>query len=212
MDNHKLKEIMINGMNEAPFKSKGATGVHKVCVYEAFLNLLEESPDVIHDYLVFGKRDVNLQAKLFQKYISFLEAKIPFKYIVRKKLLLIDSLLSENLCLFDGISVFEGVVSDKKEIKNGTKEFYVGGRAGFHAKPFYMGKILKIINMETQENILSDIESHSFLRIHMKTTLPGTRVKVSHLRVPPHYQMGGMSYINRIRQDLILKIKCMTKS
>ena len=37
----------------------------------------------------------------------------------------------------------------------------------------------------------------------MKNVKPGTEVSVSHLRIPPHYQMGAMVYINRARKIII---------
>jgi len=153
-------------------------------------------------YLVFGKKNSSLQSKLFQEYINVLEGKLPFTYKKGTNIIKIDSLLDENLSIFDGISTFETIVNSKFEIKNQTKEFYIGGRTGFHSKPFYIGKVLGITT-DSGESIFSDIKEYSFLKILMKSTLPGTKVTVSHLRVPPHYQMGGMAHLNRIRKNIV---------
>ena len=49
------------------------------------------------------------------------------------------------------------------------------------------------------------VKDYSFSKIRMQDISPGMEVIVTHLRVPPHYQMGGMVYINRIRKKIVDK-------
>jgi hypothetical protein len=113
--------------------------------------------------------------------------------------------------LFDGISIFDGVVTDKLSIKNGTKEFYIGGRKATYAKPFYIGKLLNVIETKTKNTLIHLVKEYSFSRIRMQGIAPGTLVTVTHLRVPPHYQMGGMVYVNRVRKKIVDRAKLLLK-
>ncbi len=198
-----LLETIEEELNRVHYVSYTATIVHKISVCQAFANVTKRMPQEMVSYLVLGKKNSSLQSKLFQEYIAVLESKLPFTYKRGTNVIKVDSLLDENLSIFDGISSFETTVNPKREIKNLTKEFYIGGRTGFHSKPFYMGKILDVISTDSGESLVPDIKEYSFLRILMGKTSPGTKVTVSHLRVPPHYQMGGMAHLNRIRKNIV---------
>jgi hypothetical protein len=115
----------------------------------------------------------------------------------------IESLLDENLSLFDGISNFDATINSKLEIKNNTKEYYIGNRKATYAKPYYIGKLLNVVDKKNNNQLLDNVIEYSFLKIKMKDVIAGTEVSVTHLRVPPHYQMGGMVYVNRIRKKIV---------
>jgi hypothetical protein len=115
----------------------------------------------------------------------------------------INSLIDDNLNVFAGISIFDSVINEDKCIKNGTKEHYVGERKGTYNKPFFLGKILDIVDTNKSQSIISDMKDHSFQRIQMIISPKGTPVKVSHLMIIPHYQMGGMVYLNRARKQIV---------
>jgi hypothetical protein len=111
--------------------------------------------------------------------------------------------MDANLGIFDEISIFDGIVNDKLVIKNETKDFYIGGRKSTYAKPYYIGKLLNIIERGSKKTLLSNVKEYTFSKIYMQDIRPGTLVTVTHLRVPPHYQMGGMTYVNRIRKKIV---------
>lgn len=201
-----LKETIQSQINSIYYSSTEFTLIHKLCMYQAFNNIIEKYPEDMIAYLVFLNRHGGLQHRIFQEYISLLESKIPFSFTKNGKLFKIESLLSPELSLFDGISTFDAEVTLKGEVKNETKEFYIGGRTGFYARPFYIGKLLDIINLDTKTSILNDVNEYSFSKIKLKTTPLNTKVQVTHLRVPPHYQMGGMVYLNRIRRKIVDKV------
>jgi hypothetical protein len=198
-----LKDIIDNQSNNVPYNGTDFTLIHKVLVYQAFKNMLEIYPEEIVEYLLHKRRTGGFQNKIFQEYIRLLEDSFPFCFKKRGKIYRVDSLLDPNLHIFDGISVFDAVVNDKLDIKNNTQEFYIGGRKASYSQPFYIGKLLNVIDKTTKEPLLANVKSYGFSKIKMQDILPGTEVTVTHLRVPPHYQMGGMVYINRIRKKIV---------
>lgn len=207
-----IKEIIETQSNNTAYSSSDFTVRHKQCVYQAFQNLLQRHPEDMVDYVLNNTEShMGFQHKIFQEYISLLENSLPFIVFKNRKPIKIDSLLDENLCLFDGISVFDGIVNDKLSIKNETKEFYIGGRKAAYAKPYYIGKLLNIIRRDTKESLTHLVKEYSFSRIRMRDVKPGTLVTVTHLRVPPHYQMGGMVYVNRIRKKIVERARATIK-
>ncbi len=205
-----IKDIIETQSNNAAYSSADFTIKHKQCVYQAFSNLLERFPEEMVSYLLNSTDShMGFQHKIFQEYVSLLEKSLPFIIIKNKKPIKIDTLLDANLCLFDGISVFDGIVNDKMSIKNETKEFYIGGRKAAYTKPYYIGKLLNIIQRDTKDSLMQNVKEYSFSRIRMNDVKPGTLVTVTHLRVPPHYQMGGMAYVNRIRKKIVERAKVL---
>lgn len=203
-----LKEIIETQSNNTAYSSSDATLKHKQLIYQAINELLDKFPVEMTSYLLSNSDShMGFQHRIFQEYIKLLEESLPFFITKNKKLYKIDSLLDNNLCLFDGISVFDTIVSDKLVIKNATKEFYIGGRKGAYAKPFYIGKLLNIIQKDTKQPLIQNVKDYSFSRIRMQGIKPGICVTVTHLRVPPHYQMGGMAYVNRIRKKIVERAK-----
>ena len=87
---------------------------------------------------------MGFQCKIFQEYIRLLEETLPFSFKKSKKVYVVESLLDENVSLFDGVSNFEGVINENGVIKNRTMEFYIGGRQGSITRPYYIGKLLSL--------------------------------------------------------------------
>lgn len=199
-----IKEIIETQSNNTAYSSSDSTLRHKQCVYQAFSNLLEKFPAEMTAYILNSTDShMGFQHKIFQEYVNLLENSLPFFVFKNRKPVKVDNLLDDSLCLFDGISVFDGIVNDKLAIKNETKEFYIGGRKATYTKPYYIGKLLNIIQRDTKTPLIQFVKDYSFSKIYMRDIKPGTLVTVTHLRVPPHYQMGGMAYVNRIRKKIV---------
>lgn len=198
-----LREVIESQKSTVNYSSSDFTIPHKILTYKAFDNLVVKFPTEMIGYLLEDSRSGGFQHKLFQEYIKLLEESLPFSYKKGKKIYRVESLLDENIKLFDGISTFEEVISTKLDIKNSTKEFYIGGRKASYSKPFYIGKILSVIDKNTEKSLNDQIVEYSFSKIKMRDVSPGTLVTVTHLRVPPHYQMGGMVYVNRVRKKIV---------
>lgn len=197
-----LKDIIDTLANDTPYSSQSFTIKHKLLCYRAFDNLLRDNAQEMVDYLIHNSRSGGFQHKIFQEYIRLLEASFPFIFKRGSKFHQIETLLDTKLGVFDGISTFETIVPDTGIIKNHTTEMYIGGRKSTVVRPYYIGKLLNIIDVKTKRSLLSRVQEYSFSLI--KTDIvSGTQVIVSHLRIPPHYQMGGMVYVNRARQKIV---------
>lgn len=202
-----LRECIESQINLLHYKSNESTLVNKMCMYQAFKNTIDKYPDEMISYLVLLNRNVRMQHKIFQEFVRLLEEKIPFSFKKNGKHYEVSSLLDENLCIFNGISIFNTAVDDKFEIQNMTTELYVGGRKGSYCRTFYIGKVVDIINMDTGEYITDKIKEYSFFKVVMRSDIePGTNVRVMHLSIKPHYQMGGMVYLNRIRRAIVDRV------
>lgn len=198
-----LSDVIDYQSNNVHYSSSDFTIKHKYLAYQAFKILLKKYPTEMIDYLLNSSRSGGFQHKAFQEYIRLLEEAFPFTFKKNNKLFKVESLLDDNLNLFDGISDFEAFVSDKLDIKNNTKEFYIGGRKAAYTKPYYIGKLLSVSEKATKLPLNDHVIEYSFSKIKMRDITPGTEVIVTHLRIPPHYEMGGMVYVNRVRKKIV---------
>lgn len=201
-----IEDTINSQINVLCYNSNSSTYMHKMCMYEAFKKVMEKNPEDMVSYLVYLNANVGLQNEIFKEYVSILEKNLPFVFIKNKKKVKINGLLDEELCIFDGISSFETIINKDGIIKNNTQEFYIGGRAASYARPYWIGKILDIKDVDSDTSILHNMKDYSFTKIWMNNCEPDTKVKITHLRVPPHYQMGALTYLNRIRRKLVDKI------
>lgn len=174
---------------------------HKIYAAYAFKNILIKDNDKFINYLINNSRSGGYQHKLFQEYVNLIDNSLPFFYQNNSGYSKIESLLDVNLGLFSGLSTFETTVNNFS-IKNNTQEYYIGSRKGSYTKPYYIGKLLSITDSDGK-SLLNKVVEYSFNKIKLKDVQSNTKVTVSHLRVPPHYQLGGMVYINRMRQSII---------
>ena len=200
-----IHDIIIEEKNKIIYTNNNFNLIHKTLVYNAFIELLDEYPEDMKNYLCNNSRRGGFQSKIFQRYLLLLEKSIPFVIRKNKKIYTIDNLLNENLSIFDGISIFESKINNFI-IKNETKEYYIGGRDASYVKPFFIGKIIDIVDKKNNKSIFDLIDYYTFNKIKMKD-ISNIDVIVKHLRVPPHYEMGGMVYVNRVRKNIVSKIK-----
>jgi hypothetical protein len=202
-----LNECIDEQIGALEYKGHNITLINKKCMYMAYRNLVKTHPQEMISYLVFTDRGLHIQSKIFQEFISILEHKLPVEYISRGEKHIISSLMDKKLSIFSGISKFKASVDEKREIANNTQEIYVGGRKASYCRPYYMGKIIDITNVDTDSSIFKSIKEYSFSKIKMSDDVdPGVNVLVEHMYIPPHYQMGGMVYLNRIRRSIVDKV------
>lgn len=204
MNLEKVLTVIEDAVSVLHYNSESYTFVHKLCIYEAFRTVALTHPEKMNQYLIDLKKNVGLQNLIFQEYIKLLESKLPVVFIKNKKQQTINTLLDEDLSIFDGISFFDGFVNDKLIVKNNTQEMYIGGRTGTYAKPYWIGKLLDITT--DNKSIIHNVVRYTFTQIELSNVEPGAKVQVAHLRVAPHYQMGGMVFINRIKKKIIEEI------
>lgn len=198
-----LRSIIQEQINNILYSSSQFTVILKATCYKAFLTLLEQSPIEMVSYLLHDSRIGGFQHRLFQEYINHLERAMPYSFMKNGKMYKVSSLLDHELGFFEGISEFETKISSNLDIKNGTKEFYIGGRKATYAQPYFIGKLLNIVQANSKKSLMDHVDKYSFSKIKMKDIESDTPVIVTHLRIPPHYQMGGMVYVNRLRKKII---------
>lgn len=201
-----LNECINSQIAIVKYNSNESTIVSKLSMYEAYKNIISKFPEEMISYLINLNSNMKIQHIIFQEFVSVLESKIPFSYKTNGKIVEIKSIMDDNLCIFNGITSFNAVVDEKREIPNLTEELYVGGRKGTYCKPYYIGKILDVIDIDKNISILSSLDKYNFFRLFMKNNInPGTNVKIIHAKIPPHYSMGSMVYLNRARRAIVDK-------
>lgn len=206
----KKYDIILETINEQlktlHYKCFQSTFIIKESMYNAFYNLTEKMPNEMIPYLSSSERSNNsygLQVKIFQEFIKQLETRIPFTYTKNGKRIEITSLLDKNLSIFAGRAFFNGKINDCGEISNNTEEIYIGGRSGYYHQPYYIGKLLNVIDAENNTSLLDKVKEYDCQKIYMKdNSLKGRIVRVNHLMIPPHYSMGGMMHICRIKKSI----------
>jgi hypothetical protein len=171
---------------------------HKIAALKAFNDVLDVHTDEMIDYLINRKRGLGIQNKIFKKYVSNIESNIPFSFKRGKNIIKVKSVF--DLGIFSGISKFKSTINNGI-ILNKTEDIYVGSRSAFYCRPYYIGKVLDIINND-KISIIDKMIDYNFNKIYMEKYLSNIMVTVIHLMVPPHYQAGGMSYINRARKQI----------
>lgn len=183
-----------------------STIVQKLLMYEAFKYMIQTYPEEMVSYLVHRKQvsEFPLQAKIFQEYVKLMEDYLPFTIEKNGNKIDIVSLTDPNLSLFSGISEFEAIVRDDGSIPNNTKEEYIGGRSFINYGPYFIGKVINIVDVNTGESIRKHIKDYSFQQVNMDSTVkPGQHVAVKHFRIPSHYEMHSLVFLQRIRKNVV---------
>lgn len=189
--------------------NSSATMLQKVLMYEAYQNMLKKHPEDMVSYLVHRKQnsDFPIQAKIFQEYVRLMQNALPCTIKKGKKEYEIVSLMDPNISLFEGISEFDAVVKSDLTIPNNTVETYTGGRKFKDYGPCFIGLIIDIIDNESGKSIRNEVVDYSFVKIRVSdNVLPGTSVKVKHYRIPSHYEMKSLVYLQRVRKKIVDKV------
>lgn len=198
-NSNKLLNIINDLSSVIEYNSFDFTKKHKYLIFQAIISLLDDND--LKSYLLNNSKNCNFQHKIFQKYISLLMQNLPFSFRKKSKMITVSSLLDDNLNIFDGISEFISMIDANHKINNCTKEFYIGGREKIISKQYYIGYILNIINIDINKSLMSDINEYNFSQIKMKSE-SNISVKVSHLRLAPHYSVGALARINSILESI----------
>lgn len=204
-----LKQVVENQLDLIKRTNCIGTKLQKILMYEAYTNIINKYPEEMVSYLVHRKQnaDFPLQAKIFQEYVGLIQDSLPYTFNQNGKEYEIVSLLDPKISLFDGISVFDAVVRSDYTIPNNTKECYMGGRKFKNYGPCFIGLILDIEDKNKNISIKNEIKEYSFVQIKMNETInSGTPVTVKHYRMPSHYEMGSLVYLQRTRKKIVDKV------
>lgn len=199
-----IKEVIGAQKKKVSRSSFNSTKVQKLLMYDAISEMVEEMPEDMVRYLCHRKHSSSdpLQAKIFQKYASLLENYLPFTMEKGGKKIDIVSLTAPELSLFTGISKYDSKVTADGSIPNETKEEYIGGRKYVNHGPCFIGKLISVVNKNTGESVMDNVKEYTFSKISTDLE-PDTPVEVTHFRIPSHYEMKGMVFLQRIRRQLV---------
>lgn len=180
------------------------TRVQKLLMYDAFKFMCQKSPEEMVSYLVHLRQtaEIPLQVRIFQEYIRLIEESLPFMVKKHGQEEEIFSISDPLLGLFVGLSVFDAVVDSDGRIPNDTIETYAGSRMFKQYGSYFIGKLLDVVDLQSNQSVLNCVISNTFVDI-TTSLLPGTKVKVTHYRIPPHYEMGNMVLLQRIRKQIV---------
>lgn len=201
-----LKQVIKEQVASIKRNEPEERSILKLLMYEAYSNLVKRQPDDMIHYLVHMKHsgELPLQAMIFQEFVHLVENSLPFNLARGKKIVEICSLLDPNLQLFLGRSEFDATVRTNHIIPNNTVETYTGGRKLKFFGPCFIGFLIDVIDRDTNESLMSKIKNYSFVQIKLEDSVKaGTPVHVSHFRIPSHYEMGGLVYLQRIRRSIV---------
>ena len=198
----KIATSVISTQKSRLEKQPRAKIIKKYLMYQAFETLLEQDPAGMINYLIHGKSlgERPIQSLIFQKYIQLIEDCIPFNIITNEGKVEIYSLLDSELNLFLGMSEFQAHVRESGFVSNNTHEIYVGSKCN---GPCFIGWLCDIRD-ENNVSKLSDVEYYTFSNIKMKQTVPqNTLLTVIHFRIAPHYEMGCLVNLQRVRRKVV---------
>lgn len=200
-----LNSVINSQVNKIIRNEGKERGRQKLLMYEAYQNMIKKCPEDMISYLVHRKH-VNqpIQSRIFQEFIKLVENAMPFDIVYGKKRIEICSLLDPNLGLFLGISEFSATIGNDNIIPNNTIETYTGSRKLKNFGPCFIGMLINVEHAKTGESLLSEVDSYTFSQIRMKPSVSvGTPVKVTHFRIPSHYEMGCLVPLQRIRRRIV---------
>jgi len=202
-----IKEVIEQQLEQVKRTNSKGTMLQKVSMYEAYAKMVDKYPEEMISYLAHLKQsaDFPLQARIFQEYVILIQDSLPCKIEKDGKLYDVVSLLDDKISLFDGISEFDAVVRCDGTIPNNTKECYMGGRKFKNYGPCFIGLVIDIKD-ESGNSLKSKIKDYSFVQINMQGVEPGTKVSVKHYRIPSHYEMKSLVFLQRSRKRLVSSI------
>lgn len=199
-----LKEVIETQYSRT--KSLNKKAIKKILMYEAFLSMLEKYPEDMVGYLVKQVHggDLPIQARIFQEFIDIVEDSLPLNIKYQGEFVDVYSLQDPRLDLFTGLSEFESFVKPDGTIPNMTKEFYVGGRLMKNSNRCFIGKLLDIRAEDTGQSLLPFVDFYTFSQIKLSEEVPpGVKVSVKHFRIPAHYEMHGLVFLQRTRRRIV---------
>lgn len=201
-----LKSVIDAQMSRVRRMNGRSTAIQKLLMYEAFKVMIEKYPTEMVSYLVHQKQhaDFPVQSKIFQEYVMLIGDSLPFSIEKNGEEHEILSISDPELGIFIGESVFTNEVKAGNIITNKTVETYTGGRKNTFFGPCFIGFVTDVVDVASGKSIKNNIKSYTFAQVEMDDTIAvGTKVEVTHYRIPSHYEMGALVFLQRIRRMIV---------
>lgn len=180
--------------------------VKKKAMYNAFEKVLKKDTGAMMAYLMDSLNErPDIQSSIFQEFCDILENMLPFNIIsygFGPKPIEIFSLSDQALNVFQGESNFLSITNDNGIIKNNTKDIYKSGNVNYG--PCFIGRLISVTGTNG-EDYNGNIMRYSFSRI-ITNLSPGIEVKVKHLMIPSHYEVGSMILLQKVREKLVSSV------
>ena len=119
------KYEIIKNIIESQKKTHGNTRKMpiKACVYKAFLNVLENYPKDMIEYITIGgqRTGLSIQSLIYQEFGKCVEEILPIRFFTKGKEVYIDNILDERLHLYDGIKQFSNYIDQNNCVRKKTQ-------------------------------------------------------------------------------------------
>lgn len=186
------------------------TVIPKQCMYKAFESVLHLHKTEMINYLLFQQNTLNfpIQSIIFQEYIAILQEHMPFSFVENGLKYYVVDYLDPNLNLFDGISIFDSIITNEYTIKNETQEHFIGSKILKDYGPYFIGQLIDITDIQTNQSLINCVEKHSFSEIKLSPNdvVPGNKVRVEHFRVPSHYNIAHTMILQGVKSNISRKL------
>ena len=201
---------MIKNIIESQKRTHGNTRKMpvKACVYKAFLNVLENHPKDMVEYITIGgqRTGVSIQSLIYQEFGKCVEDLLPIRFFTKGNEVYIDNVLDERLHIYDGIKRFSNYIDQNNCVRK--KIQYSVDRNTFELslekEDSFMAKIISI--QDQQGNDISDIiDDYSFTLVNLKNNdkiKPGEKITVKYYSIRPNYTLGCMIFVQRIKKAI----------
>ena len=209
-----IKKCIIDYKNYIIKNSSTCTCTQMQLMCDAYMNVLNNS-DYQAEMISYlfnnkGSGSNSLQSKIFQEYANIIMDYLPFQIKRRNKLVDICNLCDPNLALFEQISQYSTNIEDGV-INNETKELYSGSRGGKFYGKYYIGMIIDVVC--EGKSIKHLIRDYSFHNIVLSTNeFDGKKVDVTHYSILPHYEIGSLVYLRKVKTELLARLERALKS
>jgi len=192
---------VIDGLIERVKREKRSRAIKKLLMFKAYRSMVDRQPDDMIAYLVHQSYagTIPIQSQIFQAYVRIVDNAIPFEIMPGRETFEVYSLQDENLDVFHGLSKYEAVVDDEGSVPNNTQEKHNGNRC-------FIGMVCDVVD-DHGNSLVSKIDHYTFSYIRLAGVPAGTKVRVTHLRLPAHYEMGGLVQLQRVRKAIVERIK-----
>lgn len=204
-----LRSVIDDQLNSVKRTNAPGTMLQKCLMYEAYRNMLDQCPEDLVSYLVHQKQTAEypIQSRIFQEYVKLMQDALPYTIKKGGGDHEVVSLLDPSISLFEGVSMFNAVVRSDYTVPNNTTETYTGGRKFKCYGPCFIGLILDVVDRRDNKSLREYVQEYSFVQIKMTPDVsPGTPITVKHYRMPSHYEMGPLVYLQRIRKRIVDKV------
>lgn len=200
--------ILQNIINDLKIKFEFNSHTHskklKILALDTFEYEARQNPDKIYDYLI-GSGYGSFQHDLLFSFFKIVEKNLPISYVKNNEKIIIKSVYDPKLNFFSNISKFSGKLNNNLEIKNNSPEIYVGGVKATVIKNHFIGELISV--KSEGKNIINLITSKGFHNISFKELTPGTNIDVEHLSILPHYGIGALGIINKIKNQIKIQLQ-----